>query len=290
MTSNRNIWRLGDPIPPAYDPCKNSLEEQEYDLALSDPNSCFGTGTEEDPLVIWIDRPDWRNRDAVWAHNNFAKAIAKVLGFTHTWIITRARDQQYALETEGRKGLASSESSFSDRYLLQETDMHISLRLGTGLYDCRLAAHAYVELNESGNPEKYMTALARRFRQDGADTRLEFWRWENPRRRFLRRRPVSLGANWELHANVGPYLDTYRPGGRPMRDTYASGGDATPPRTYLEGDDFIEGAMTRDMKALVQRCHAAYYDYQGFHERSLQCSVKHIAKRRGLSHKSLVTE
>ncbi|KAI0875757.1 hypothetical protein GGS24DRAFT_275804 [Hypoxylon argillaceum] len=276
MTSGRNEWRPWDPIPPPHEPCKNDREEREYDLSLSDPNRCFGKGIEEDPMVIWIDRPDYRNRNMVWAHNNFAKAIAKVLGFTHSWIIKGAHNQEYARDAAGRKILVQP----PDRYLLKHADMHITLRLGTGLYECRLAAHAYVVLDASGHPDKYMSELARRFRRGGGgDPRLEFWRWQSRHRRLLPRRPLNLGTNWEAHANVGPYLDTYRPDARAARgDTYTPRSDATPPRrtSYFASDggesdgsddSFIEGTMTREMAALVERCNAAYFEYQAFHER-----------------------
>ncbi|KAI8945599.1 hypothetical protein F4801DRAFT_122306 [Xylaria longipes] len=266
MKDNKNIWRHWDSIPPAYEPCKNDREEREYDLALSNPNRLFGQGTKDDPLVVWIDRPAHRNRGLVWAHNNFAKSIAKVLGFTHTWIIKGAHDLQYARDEEGNKIPISPE-----KYLLQNADMHITLRLGTDLYSCRLAAHAYVVLDEDGNPARYMTELARRFGQEGgaSSPQLEFWRWENRRRRFLPRRPVSLGPNWEAHANVGPYLDTYRPDNRRTRDTYTPRSDDTPPRESSrmdDDDDIIEGAMTSELSSLVRRCHSAYEDYEEYHE------------------------
>ncbi|KAI0448364.1 hypothetical protein F5B21DRAFT_522208 [Xylaria acuta] len=267
MKNDKNIWQHWDSIPPAYEPCKNDREEREYDLALSNPNRCFGRGTVDDPLVVWIDRPAYRNRGLVWAHNNFAKSIAKVLGFTHTWIIKGAHDLQYARDKEGNKIRIDP-----DKWLLLNADMHITLRLGTDLYSCRLSAHAYVVLDEDGNPARYMTELARRFRQEGgaaASPQLEFWRWENYRRRFLPRRPVSLGPNWEVHANVGPYLDTYRPDGRRTRDTYTPRSDDTPPResgSMDDDDDIIEGAMTSELSSLVRRCHSAYEDYEEYHE------------------------
>ncbi|KAI1750256.1 hypothetical protein F4782DRAFT_252204 [Xylaria castorea] len=270
MKDNKNTWRHWDSIPPAYEPCKNDREEREVDLALSNPNRCFGQGTVDDPLVVWIDRPAYRNRGLVWAHNNFAKSIAKVLGFTHTWIIKGAHDLQYARDEEGRK-IPTEPGS----YLLRDADMHITLRLGTGLYSCRLSAHAYVVLDGDGNPTRYITELARRFKQGGAAPlpQLEFWRWENYHRRFLPRRPVSLGPNWEIHANVGPYLDTYRPDNRRTRDTYTPRSDDTPPRESSsigddddDDDDIIEGAMTSELSSLVRRWHSASEDYKEYHE------------------------
>ncbi|KAH8160266.1 hypothetical protein CIB48_g7980 [Xylaria polymorpha] len=233
MKDERNVWRHWDSIPPAYEPCKNSREEREYDLALSNPNRCFGQGTTDDPLVVWIDRPAYWNRGLVWAHNNFAKSIAKVLGFTHTWIIKGAHDLQYARDAEGNKIYITR-----DQYMVQSADMHITLRLGTDLYSCRLSAHAYVVLDENGNPARYMTELARRFKKDrgaSSSSQLEFWRWKSYHRRFLPRRPVSLGPNWELYANVGPYLDTYRPDARRTRDTYTPRSDDTPPAREQHG-------------------------------------------------------
>ncbi|KAI0465868.1 hypothetical protein F4859DRAFT_344169 [Xylaria cf. heliscus] len=266
MKKDRNIWQPWDAIPPAHEPCKNDREEREFDLALSNPNRCFGQGTTDDPLVIWIDRPSHRNRALVWAHNNFAKSIAKVLGLTHTWIIKAAHALQYARDEEGNKIWIPP-----DRYLLRDADMHITLRLGSDLYACSLAAHAYVVLDEAGNPARYMTELARRFKQGGGSgvAQLEFWRWESRHRRFLPRRPVSLGPNWEVHANVGPYLDTYRPDGRRTRDTYTPRSDDTPPREkggMGDDDDIIEGAMTEELVGLVRRCHSAYEDYREYHE------------------------
>ncbi|KAJ2984071.1 hypothetical protein NUW58_g6144 [Xylaria curta] len=265
ITDNSNTWRHWDPIPPAYEPCKNDREEREYDLALSDPNRCFGQGIKDDPLVVWIDRPAYLNRSLVWAHNNFAKSIAKVLGFTHTWIIKGAHDRQYARDCKGRKIAIEA-----DRWLVRDADMHITLRLGTDLYSCRLSAHAYVVLDEEGNPARYMTELARRFKASGAEPQLEFWRWENRHRRFLPRRPVSLGPNWEVHANVGPYLDTYRPDNRRTCDTYTPRRDDTPPRESSDDDDdenaIFEGAMTDELAEMVRRCNSAYEDYTEFHE------------------------
>ncbi|KAI0103896.1 hypothetical protein GGR51DRAFT_235617 [Nemania sp. FL0031] len=270
MASNGNVWRLGDPIPPAYDPCGNYCEEREHDLALRDPSSCYGTGTEEDPLVVWLDRPDYRDRAMIWAHNNFAKAIAKLLGFTNTWIIKRVDNKQYVPDTEGKKGLAGS----CARYVLRETDTHITLRLGTGLYDCQLTAYAYVTVDEHGNPEKYNTEQMRRFRQDGGETRIEFRCWENKRPRTIPRRPVSLGSNWQIHANVGPYLDTYRPFDRRRRIPAMKWRDGNARRWYLKNDDFLEGPMTRDVEALVGRCHAAHFGYEAVHEKlaAMECA------------------
>ncbi|KAI1193329.1 hypothetical protein F5X97DRAFT_328698 [Nemania serpens] len=263
MKNDTNAWRRRDPIPPAFDPCRTAREEQEYDLALSNPNRCFGKGTTDDPQVIWIERPDHLNRNLVWAHNNFAKAIAKLLGLTHTWIIKCAHNLQYERDTEGRRM-----STPPHRYLLRDADMHITLRLGTGLYACRLSARAYVALDKSGNPEKYMTELTRRFRREHRDARLEFSRWSHGRRRVLSRRALNLGHNWEVHANVGPYLDTYRPQGRRTRETYMS--RRRPDHEYEyeggNGRDFvIDGAKTPELAALVSRCHAAYDEYRAFH-------------------------
>lgn len=278
---SKGTWRQWDPIPPAFEPCKDDREERRYDLALSDPNRCYGLGTQEDPLVVWIDKPDYHNRNLVWAHNDFAKAIAKVLGLTHTWIIKGAHDRQYARDAEGRRIPISP-----DKYLLEEADTHITLRLGTGLYECNLSAHVYVLLDEDGNPARYMDELARKFRHgdtstkakagEGGDPQLTFWPWRNNRRRFLPRRPINLGPNWEVHANVGPYLDTYRPDGKRAGDTYTPRSHGTPPREEQHdktgvrtADDYkvIEGAMTRELAALVARSNAAYAVYKEFHMR-----------------------
>ncbi|KAI0185587.1 hypothetical protein EV127DRAFT_473358 [Xylaria flabelliformis] len=267
MKNDNSTWRHWEPIPPAFEPCKNDREEREFDLALSNPNRCFGQGTVDDPLVVWIDRPAHRNRSLVWAHNNFAKSIAKVLGFTHTWIIKGAHDLQYARDEKGNKILTESGS-----WLLRNADMHITLRLGTDLYSCRLAAHAYIVLDEDGNPTRYITELARRFKQEGAALpQLEFWRWESYHNRFLPRRPVSLGPDWEVYANVGPYLDTYRPDNRRTTDTYTPRSADTPPRESSsssddDDDDFMEGAMTSDLSSLIRRWQSAYEDYREYHE------------------------
>ncbi|GAP88436.2 hypothetical protein SAMD00023353_2901160 [Rosellinia necatrix] len=289
------MWRPCDPLPPAWEPCKDDQEEWKYDQALQDPNRCFGQGIASDPLVVWLDRrPRMRDRELVWAHNNFAKAIAKALGLTHAWVVRAAHAQQYARDAQGRKILIES----PDRYLLVEADMHITLRFGSGLYECRLSAHAYVVLDGRGRPERYMTELVRRFRtgggigdDDGDDDggkgkvghpQLEFWPWYTPHRRSLPRRPVDLGPGWQAHANVGPYLDTYRPDARRIGDTYTPRSADKPPREPVfvdEKDDeddendncgVIEGAITPELMALVQRCNAAYTEYQAF----LQCLIQ----------------
>ncbi|KAI1170085.1 hypothetical protein F4777DRAFT_592216 [Nemania sp. FL0916] len=266
MIDNNSRWQAGDPVPPACEPCKDHREEREYDLALGDPNRCFGRGIEDDPLVVWVDRTDSFDRSWIWAHNNFAKGIAKWLGFTHSWIIKAVHNKQYARDAEGRKILIGPK-----KYLLKPADMHITLRLGTDLYGCRLSAHAYVVLDECGNPEKYMTEAVRSLWQGGSP-QLEFWRWQSYHRRSLPERPVDLGPDWELHANVGPYLDTYRPNKRWACDTYTPRSDDTPPR-YDSGydtdgtDDEIEGARTPELAARIQKCHAAYDVYKAFHER-----------------------
>ncbi|KAI3333721.1 hypothetical protein F4824DRAFT_232198 [Ustulina deusta] len=272
MTDNRNVWRQQDPIPSACELCENKQEEREYDLALTNPNRCFGRGIKEDPLVVWIDRTQYRKRDVVWGHNNFAKAIAKMLGLTHTWIIKAAQDRQYARDAEGstipKPDTGTKDPGLApDRLLLEETDMHIELRLGTGLYDCRLSAHVYVMLDKSGNPERYMTKRARTFKRKGEDRQLTFWRWQNCRKRLRSRRPISLGRNWEVYANVGPYLDTYRPYNRGTRNTCTPPNDTTPPREYLENDDDIfQGAMTDELRGMVRKCHAAYDVYEASHK------------------------
>ncbi|KAI1820694.1 hypothetical protein F4861DRAFT_49231 [Xylaria intraflava] len=260
MPGNWNVWQHGNRFPPANEPCKDDREERDYDFALTNPNRCYGLGTKDDPLVIWLNSPGKMGRDAIWAHNNFAKAIAKLLGLTHTWMIRGAHDQQYARDEEGRKILASP-----GRWLLREADMHITLRLGTGLYECRLSAHAYVALGESGSPERYMDELTRRFREKDSDVQIDFWQWGIRRRRFLPRRGLQLGENWELYANVGPYLDTYRPDRRRTRDTYTPRDKDTPPREH-DGGEVLEGAMTPELAALVHRCHAAYDVYKNLHE------------------------
>jgi len=264
------MWHQGDPIPTAYEPCKNEREEREYQDALSDPNRCYGTGIKDDPLVVWLKRPEdiITNRDQLWAHNNFAKAMAKLLGLTHTWIVKEAHDMEYARDNDGRKIPIAPQ-----RYLLRDADMHITLRLGTNLYECRLSAHAYVQLDSMGNPEKYMTDLLRRFKRgDGGDSQIEFWAWVNHHRRYLPRTPVCLGPNWEIHANVGPYLDTYRPNSRLTCDTYTPRSETTSPRgEYVEDEaayqrgKVIEGAVTREIERLVRKCNSAYVVYKELH-------------------------
>ncbi|GAW13701.1 hypothetical protein ANO14919_030900 [Xylariales sp. No.14919] len=274
MTDDTTMWRQGDPTPPACEPCKSDREEQEYDLALSDPNRCFGQGIKEDPLVVWIDRPEHLKRDWVWAHNNFAKAIAKMLSFTHTWIIKGAHDRCYERDDEGRRlPMRQPDAKWlpPDRFLLRKTDMHITLRLGTDLYGCRLSAKAYVVLDGNGNPEKYMTETARRYMREGGHRQVEFRRWQNYRRRRLPRREINLGPNWGIYANVGPYLDTYRPRKRRIDDAYAPRTDYTAPRAYMENqDNIIKGALTRELHALVRHCHSAYSVYRAFHEELAQ--------------------
>ncbi|KAI0532985.1 hypothetical protein GGR58DRAFT_522200 [Xylaria digitata] len=272
MTDGRTRWWHEDPVPPACEPCKNNREEQEYDIALSDPNRCFGQGIEDDPLVVWIDRPEHLRRDWVWAHNNFAKAIAKELGFTHTWIIKASSDRQYMRDDRGRNlsmhqlGVGT-EWLPPDRFLLKKTDMHITLRLGTDLYGCRLSAHAYVALDANGNPESYMAEPAARFMAEGGYRQLDFWRWENYHKRILPRRPVNIGPNWEIHANVGPYLDTYRPQNRWIDDLSTSGSDYALMRECMENKDYIiKGSMTRELRALVRQCHSAYNTYHALHD------------------------
>ncbi|KAI2628223.1 hypothetical protein GGS21DRAFT_540604 [Xylaria nigripes] len=261
MWKRRNLkWHQGQPIPPAFEPCKDNREEREYDLALCDPNRCFGKGVKDDPLVVWLNPPDRLDRDVIWAHNNFAKAIAKLLGFTHTWIIKGAHNEQYARDKEGRKILIGP-----NQYLIRDADMHITLRLGTDLYACRLASHAYVLLSERGTPERYMDELSRRFKTEGGDLQIEFWPWRSQRRRFLPKREVGLGLNWQAHANVGPYLDTYRPDSRRVRDTYTPRDKNTPPRDDRD-TEILEGAMTPELAVLVSRCHAAYNVYKELHE------------------------
>ncbi|KAI1811955.1 hypothetical protein GGS20DRAFT_578673 [Poronia punctata] len=263
---NNKMWYQGDAIPPAYDPCKDDREEKTYSQALDDPNRCYGIGTEEDPLVIWMNSSsDKMDRDMLWANNNFAKAIAKILGFTHAWIIKEAHGVEYARDAKGRK---IPTSTSPNRYLLQEADMHITLRLGTGLYDCRLSAHAYVQLDDEGCPETYMTDLVRRYRKHDGDSQIEFWPWRNAHRRTRPRKPMFLCQmpNWEVHANVGPYLDTYRPDNRWAGDTYTPRKPSTPPREESDsGSDIIEGTLTEEMSKLMTRCKSTYDSYKEMH-------------------------
>ncbi|KAI1436492.1 hypothetical protein GGR50DRAFT_650543 [Xylaria sp. CBS 124048] len=266
MNPSQNVWRQGQPLPPAFELCKDDREEREYDLALGDPNRCYGLGTKDDPLVIWLREPEnTLDRDSIWAHNNFAKAIAKLLGLTHAWIIRGAHEVQYARDKDGQK---IPHPDIKDKWLLRDADMHITLRLGSDLYGCNLSAHAYVVLGARGTPERYMDELARRFTdQTGGDgVKIDLWRWRVLRRRFLPRRAhVSLGANWEAYANVGPYLDTYRPDGRRTTDTYTPRDKNTPPREEGRGE-ILEGAMTPEVAEQVSMCHAAYAIYKALHE------------------------
>ncbi|TGJ82163.1 hypothetical protein E0Z10_g6619 [Xylaria hypoxylon] len=255
MTNDRDMWRQRDPIPPAYEPCKNDREEREYDLALSDPNRCFGRGIKEDPLVVWIDRPKSLKRDWVWAHNNFSKAIAKMLGFTHTWIMKSASDMQYVRDNEGRKlSIRQPGTGWlpADRFLLRKTDMHITLRLGTDLHGCRLSARAYVVLDKNGNPERYMTELARRFEREAGDRQLGFWRWQTADGVFS----PDDASIWD---GTGRFMltsgHTQIPTGRTMEGEYMKSKHGV-----------IKGAMARELRALVRRCHSAYNAYQAFHE------------------------
>ena len=268
------MWRQQDPIPPACDPCKNHREEREYELALRDPNRCFGRGSKEDPLVIWLDRPRHLNRGLVWKHNNFAKSIAKMLGLTHTWIIKGATNGKYVRDADGRRRFTTDNTDTgtlnsyprSKRFVLEKTDMHIDLRLGTDLYDCRLSARAYVALDKHGSPDRYTTKLARRFVRKGESGQLEFQRWENPMRRTLARRAIGLGPNWMLHANVGPYLDTYRPSKPRVDDAYTSLNAGAPTREFIENLNFVGGEMSDDTRAMVRRCHADYRVYKMLHD------------------------
>ncbi|KAJ3580379.1 hypothetical protein NPX13_g191 [Xylaria arbuscula] len=268
------MWLQQDPMLTAHDPCKNYQEEREYDLALRDPNRCFGQGTKEDPLVVWLARPRHLKRDLVWKHNNFAKSIAKMLGCTHTWIIKTATNKKYGRDADGRRHLtntrACTETSDtphrSKRYILEHTDMHIELRLGTDLYDCRLSARAYVVLDKRKNPDGYMTELGRRFNRKGMGRQLEFQRWDNPRTRVLSREPIRLGPNWNAHANVGPYLDTYRPS-KASANVECTPRNVNPPtREFVDKLGFCGGGMSDEMRAMVRRCHVDYGVYQRLHD------------------------
>ncbi|KAI1265463.1 hypothetical protein F5Y18DRAFT_427061 [Xylariaceae sp. FL1019] len=253
------MWYQTKSLPPAFDPCKDAKEEFKYNQALSDPNRVYGVGTEEDPLVVWMSHPDDLDRELVWTHNNFAKAIAKSLGLTHTWIIKGAHNQEYARDAYGRKIW----DSVKKKWLTKEADMHITLRLGTGLYDCNLSAHAYVLLDDRNCPQKYMDTLTRAFMKGKGDSQIEFWPWKNYRSREVPRRDINLGHDWELHANVGPYLDTYRPDERVSGDTYT-------PRKHnehpLENEDRrVVGRMTNELAALQDKCDTAYEVYKALH-------------------------
>ncbi|KAI0144346.1 hypothetical protein GGR57DRAFT_507567 [Xylariaceae sp. FL1272] len=253
-------WHQSDPIPEACDPCQNAREEREYDYALGKPNLVYGLGTVEDPMVIWLNGLPTLNRNMIWAHNNFAKAAAKILGFTHTWIAKGAHDEEYARTWAGRKIWCPETNS----WLTRDADMHITMRLGIGLYDCRLSAHAYVVLSDAGCPEKYMGGdFARKLMKKDSDSQIEFWPWRHSHIRELPRGEIRLGRNWELHANVGPYLDTYRPDERRSGDTYTP--RETAEHEWNGEDRRVVGRMTPELAALRDKCDAAYGVYKALH-------------------------
>ncbi|KAI1073809.1 hypothetical protein F5B20DRAFT_586913 [Whalleya microplaca] len=268
-------WYRGDPIPPAFDPCKSAEEEERYNNALRNPNRVYGTGTADDPLVVWMNKIDLKNYDWIWAHNNFAKAIAKSLALTHVWIIKTAHDCQYKRD-EGFKipvdGSLSSSSTGSreNEFFIEPADMHITLRFGTNLYECRLSAHAYVTLDCDGNPHEYLQEVARKFWKDDSN-QIELWPWKVFRNRVLQRGEFDLGQSWQQFANMGPFLSTYRPDPQRLGDSYLSP-SAENPRAAVNDTAFTHDgnghkiAISHDLYEEALQVNRDWEEYKALHD------------------------
>lgn len=180
-------------------------------MILGHANRVYGKGTKSDPLVLWMNLPEQIDRDMIWSHNNFARAAAKSVGLTHAWIIKERHSKTAARGEDGEKLYGPAGR------VMKEDDMHITVRLGSGIYDCNLSAHIYVDLDAAGNPVEFMKEPSRRHSRSSSSSSsrgpITFWPWRIARTRQTPKTGVSLGAQWESYANTGPYLDTYRPEG-----------------------------------------------------------------------------
>ena len=86
-------WKLGWGLPEAFEPCRNAAEDREFEKCVTDPSRRYGSGTETDPFVFWLDDPAGMSRYRVRMQNDFAHGIARYLGMTHNWIASAHGNQ-----------------------------------------------------------------------------------------------------------------------------------------------------------------------------------------------------
>ncbi|KAI0382340.1 hypothetical protein F5Y04DRAFT_280122 [Hypomontagnella monticulosa] len=214
-------WTVGDPMPPPHGLCRVDEEELRYQNALTHPNKTFGLGTMDNPLVVWLEWDPCKERKAdltvqpswIWSHNNFAKGIAKCLGLTHAWIIMASHDKEIDRNEKGQKIKIGADSNDKPIYQIVDVDMHITLRFGTGLNECTLSCHAYVDLDGEGNPYQFTED---QFRHYEADERrgVKFWTWNIRRKQSIPHYRLNSdpARSWWAYADTGPYVDYERPG------------------------------------------------------------------------------
>ncbi|KAI2615821.1 hypothetical protein GGS26DRAFT_603944 [Hypomontagnella submonticulosa] len=214
-------WALEDRMPPAYPLCLNDQEELRYHHALAHPNRTFGLGTIENPLVVWLEWYPTDEREAVdnvspswiWSHNNFAKGMAKRLGLTCVWIVKPSHDKQYKKNEKGQKIEIGRHEDGRPIYEIEEHDMHMTLRFGTGLNACTLHCHVYVTVDEAGNPYKFTEDEFRNYKE-GERHGNKFWTWVSSRKPLNPNFHLNFdpAASWQEYVDTGPYIDYSRPG------------------------------------------------------------------------------
>ena len=86
-------WQLGRESPEAFEPCSDAAEDREFEKCVADPSRRYGSGTDTDPFIFWLDDPAGLSRRSVRMQNDFAHAIARYLGMTHCWIALAHRNE-----------------------------------------------------------------------------------------------------------------------------------------------------------------------------------------------------
>lgn len=171
-------WALGNPLPDFYDPCKNEVEERLYREALQCEYRRFGSGTLQDPCIVWF-RPYDRGRGCRWVrqHHAVVAAVAKHYGMRFVWICAAAHDEEFLRTESGARIPAAwhADGSFK-KFATRRTDYHVTFRLGDAPYRCRLAAHAYVAVDADQTPVGFLAGRDRLVPRAGAAP-VDVWPW-----------------------------------------------------------------------------------------------------------------
>lgn len=179
MTAVIEPWALGTPNPDFYDPCKNQKEEQLYRNALHCEYRRFGSGTLQDPCIVWF-RPYDASRGCRWVrqHHAVVAAVAKHFGMRYVWICATVHDEEFLRTDAGARipDAWHADGSFK-KFATRKTDPHITFRLGDGPYQCRFAAHAYVEVDAEGMPVGFLRDGNRLVPRDDASSPVDVWPW-----------------------------------------------------------------------------------------------------------------
>ena len=171
-------WHPGMDLPPAEDPCKNRAETYELELAMEDEARNFGIATVDDPMIIWLHNLplDDMREDMVSCTNDIATLVAQAAGLPYVWVIREPHNLEYLRDENGGK-IFDPENP--NKQLLAHTDYHVTLRLGTGLFDCVVTAHAWVVMNDRGLPQRLIKKEDRTpaYIRYGHGEEITFWPW-----------------------------------------------------------------------------------------------------------------